>query len=391
MQRLTIECLPCEILEHIFLEAREVNLARASRTIAAAVSQESIYDVFMINAFWNDPQDCFRRRHFDREYTYMNLRFSKTDYHDSWLFQRKLRPGRYQPLRIEDQKSLQRSVISCQWFNVHRFQRIFPTLLALTLEALRLQERCRIPMAGHQPLQPTASSKLAPYHVGDHVTTDGYPKRLRVVDNFAIQATYQTIAHGKSHIIRTARILVLPDKILRGPWDTDRISLLVNLRRAFGKRLGPFVSNVERSIQSTITPVFCDHACLQGIEAAIRQNSRVALMYLMDIREGFQSSCTHGTQKVPLPNHLVTTAIENDTIDSDILCFLIRAQISAVRSRSEVIERAKLAILQSSLGARWLWSYLRGQTSCLSGIKLWNAICRFQVLADPLLASETWV
>lgn len=391
MQRLTIECLPCEILEHIFLEAQEVNLARASRTIAAAVSQESIYDVFMINAFWNDPQDCIRRRHFDRECTYINLRFSKTDYHESWLFQRKLRPGRYQPLRIEDQKELQRSVIACQWFNIHRFQRILPTLLALTLEALRLQERSRFPMLGEKPRQLAGSSKLVPHHVSDHAISDGYPKRLRIVDNFAIQATYETVAHGKSHIIRTARILVLPDRILRGPWDVDRLNLLVNLRRAFGKRLGPFVSNLESSIQSTIAPVFCDHACLQGIDVAVRQNSLVALMYLIEIREGFPSSCTNGTQKVPLPNHLVTMAMENDTIDFQILCLLVRAHISAIRSRSEMIEWAKLAILQSSLGARWLSGYVQGQVSCLSGLNLWKAIHRSEASAYSLLASETWV
>lgn len=391
MQRLTIELLPDEIIEHIFLEALEVNLARASSAIAAAVSQERIYDAFMIHAFWNDPQDCIRRRHFDTESTYVNLRFRKRDYQESRLFGRKFQPARYQPMKIENQRELQSNVISCQWFKIHRFQRILPTLLALTLEALRLRERARFPLLKNQANHPSTNSKLVLNCDIDHDINDGYPKRLRIIDDLTIKATYQTPVHGKPHIIRTARILVFPDRILQGPWDTNRLGLLVNLRRVFGKRFGSFVSSVEKSIQSSIAPMFSDQACLRGMEVAIRQNSRLAITYLMDIRENFPLTCTSGIQKVPLPNHLLTMAMENDTTDFQILCLLMRALVPAIRPSSEMSKWTKLAILHGNLGARWLLGYLQGNNSSLSGIRVWRAIQETQLSKEPLLDSEIWV
>lgn len=47
----TIESLPNEIIEAIFLEALEINLALSSNVIAAAISREPVYTVFMIHAF----------------------------------------------------------------------------------------------------------------------------------------------------------------------------------------------------------------------------------------------------------------------------------------------------------------------------------------------------
>lgn len=41
----TLETLPCEIIEAIYLDSLEANLARASNVIAVAVLREAVYDI----------------------------------------------------------------------------------------------------------------------------------------------------------------------------------------------------------------------------------------------------------------------------------------------------------------------------------------------------------
>ncbi|KAJ6125936.1 hypothetical protein N7471_010429 [Penicillium samsonianum] len=387
----TIESLPNEIIEAIFLEALEINLARASNVIAAAISREPVYTVFMIHAFWNDPQDCDRQRHFDRESVYTNVRFQKADYRESSAIRLALRPGQYHPLSIQDQKKIQSQVVSCHWFNIHRFLRLLPTLLALTLDALILHENCRFPSIETQERQCSAARTIDSFRQNHLLTNDGYPKQLRVIDYLTIQATYYYLEHGRPHIVRTARILVLPEKVLRGPWDTDRLDLLVTLRRAFGKRFTTLDFSAGAVKQRFLAPEFSEAACLLGIEMAIRQNSRRALVYLVEIWDSFLP--IHGgnvIRRKSLPDELLTMAMQNYTTDFDILYLLIQAKLPSVRKSREVMKWAQLASLHGSIARGWLVSYMQGQHLSNNGLHFWKTYRSIRFSKQPLLERESW-
>jgi hypothetical protein len=119
-------------------------------------------------------------------------------------------------------------------------------------------------------------------------TNDGYPKRLRVLDRFAIEAEYIGPEHGRRHIIRPIRLFILPEKPLHGLWSDEKVDLLVALRRAFGKRFARDDLPCSVMRQQSLHPVFSGMACLQGIKDAIAQGNRIALLYLLDIRGNFQ-------------------------------------------------------------------------------------------------------
>ncbi|KAJ6003718.1 hypothetical protein N7522_006410 [Penicillium canescens] len=321
-----IECLPPEIIETIYLDALEVNLARASKVIAAAVSREAVYNSFMIQALWNDPQDCVRPRYSDREFVYMDVRCIKRDYRESPGFQSELRLAAYRPLLISDQKELQRKVMSCRWFNIHRLERVLPTLLALTLDAILLQEKTRFPSKAIQRREWSGTSTMDAFRALRVHTNDGSPKRLRIMDQFAIEAEYSVPEHGRSHIIRPVRVFSLPDKALHGPWCDDRVNLLVALRRAFGKRFARHDLSYSAMRQQTLAPVISGMACLQGIKDAIAEGNRLALLYLLDIKENFRPVATNILHQTLFPDQLLKMAIHTHTPDFDIIKLLIRAR-----------------------------------------------------------------
>ncbi|KAJ6065851.1 hypothetical protein N7444_001504 [Penicillium canescens] len=369
-----IECLPPEIIEVIYLDALEVNFARASRVIAAAVSREAIYDIFMIQALWNDPQDCFRPRYSDREFVYMDVRCIKRDYQESPGFQSELRLAAYRPLLISDQKELQQKVMSCRWFNVHRLERVLPTLLALTLDAILLQEKPGFPPK--------------PYSGGNGAihTNDGSPKRLRIMDQFAIEAEYSVPEHGRRHIIRPVRVFCLPDKALHGPWCDDRVSLLVALRRAFGKRFAYHDLSYSAMRQQTLAPVISEMACLQGIKDAIAQGNRLALLYLLDIRESFRPVATNTLHQTLFPDRLLKMAIHTHTPDFDIIKLLIRARPSC-----NLVKWTIATSLPRSVNETRLLCCLHQYSAVGSRNSLCRALWSNPALERSLLAEEPWL
>ncbi|KAJ5265015.1 hypothetical protein N7505_007808 [Penicillium chrysogenum] len=332
----TLESLPGEIIEIIFLDAFEVNLARASNVIAAAVSREAVYDIFMIQALWNDPQDCFRPRPSDSESIYCDMRCTKRDYQGCPGFQSELRIAAYRPLLISDQRVLQQKVMACRWFNVHRLKRALPTLLALTLDAIMWQEHLRFPSKDVQRREWSGASAIETLRAQQMWTNDGYPKRLRVMDHFAIEAEYIAPEHGRRHIIRSIRLFLLPDKALHGLWSDEKVDLLVALRRAFGKRFTRHDLSCSAMRQQTLAPVFCGMACSQGIKDAIAQGNRTALLYLLDIRENFQPMTPNILLQSRFSDQLLKLATHTRAPDLDIIDLLVRANPSFARGRNLV-------------------------------------------------------
>jgi hypothetical protein len=109
-----LECLPVELIEKIFLYALDVNLPRASPSLAAALSSERIYRILILLAFWDDPP---------RANDTSTVEIAKA-----------FQPLDYIPLEDEERRRLQCSILLCRWCTVRRIQALLPDLMRLTLQ-----------------------------------------------------------------------------------------------------------------------------------------------------------------------------------------------------------------------------------------------------------------
>ena len=232
-----LEYLPTELIEKIFLEALEVNLARAPFLIARQVSRPAVYKDFLLQAYWNDPQDCVRDPYLHWNSIYQDIQSPKDDYTDRGIFGHVFHTTKYKPMKIGEQKRLQHLVSSCRWFTATRFQQIVPSLLMLTLNTVCYQRT----MSDGRLLEPWLNENErcnTPDSVNSTVSL-GFDDRLKdfaILDDFTVEGAYLDTTHGRTHMIRTARVFCLPSKVLHGPWTQERVQLLVLLRRAFGRR-----------------------------------------------------------------------------------------------------------------------------------------------------------
>lgn len=143
-----LERLPVELLEKIFLYSLNVNFARCSPFLAAAVSSERIYRLLVLLAFWYDPltpvlrteQDVDKPRNDDP--VSKILRFDYTRLHD------------------EQRSTLQSSILRCRWCTVARVVKQLPELTRLTVQRYWFDD-ARIRMESDQ------QERLNEFLVGD--------------------------------------------------------------------------------------------------------------------------------------------------------------------------------------------------------------------------------
>lgn len=114
-----LERLPVELLEKIFLYSLNVDFARCSPFLAAAVSSERIYRLLVLLAFWYDPSTPESRAEqnaVDNNPVSKILRFD------------------YTPLDDEQRCTLQSSILRCRWCTVPRVVKQLPELTRLTVQ-----------------------------------------------------------------------------------------------------------------------------------------------------------------------------------------------------------------------------------------------------------------
>ncbi|KAL4945127.1 hypothetical protein BDV06DRAFT_55945 [Aspergillus oleicola] len=144
----TLECLPVELIEKIFLYSLNVNLPRCSRFIAAAVSGERIYRALLLLALWDNdqegdgvsiradapipevdengkPEPAAKVAQAKRMY---EVRMA-ADVEISRL----LGPLEYISLDEEERRSLQVSILNCRWCTVDRLPHHLPDLMRLNI------------------------------------------------------------------------------------------------------------------------------------------------------------------------------------------------------------------------------------------------------------------
>ncbi|KKZ63265.1 hypothetical protein EMCG_02385 [[Emmonsia] crescens] len=204
-----LEALPVELIEKIFLDSLELNLARASPRFGAILSRKRVYKILTFLAFFKDsiPKDN-----------------SASEYISNIL-----RPLEYVPLDINAQKSLQNDVLSCRWFNLPLFKECQRDMFYSTLQKFVFgPQPCGIGM-----VLDTLGEDILNDHLNEDPVhwkmsfqgTDGwnksrslyiYPQRVAVTcDTFGILHFFPMV------------VWTIPDKFFAGQsWTEEKFRLL---------------------------------------------------------------------------------------------------------------------------------------------------------------------
>ena len=103
-----LERLPVELIEQIFLEALEVNMAKASPYLGRDPAKESIYRMLILFAFFDDDgQGPTETKHF--------------------------RPAVYRVLSLEEKLRLQKGILVTRWCTFGRIKQQLPVLARLRI------------------------------------------------------------------------------------------------------------------------------------------------------------------------------------------------------------------------------------------------------------------
>lgn len=147
-----LESLPADIIEQILLYSLNANLPRASPYLAAAVSNERVYRLLILLAFW-DNDECYDDIYNDDEPEKKNgLRDAPKRFQDLGPYPYPSRRNRmysipwilrplgydYVPLTPDERGELQSIILQCRWCTEERIRRQFPDLARLIIARLCL-------------------------------------------------------------------------------------------------------------------------------------------------------------------------------------------------------------------------------------------------------------
>lgn len=366
-----LESLPLELIEKIFLEAREVNFARASLRIARWMSREKVYKIFLLQAYWNDPQDCIRDPYLHWNSAYQDVSLPKYNYADREIVAHTFGAIRYQPLRLMEQERLQRLVASCCWFNLSRFKKVLPLLLTLTLNTVDYQRVLSgWGLIDHWIDMDNLSSTYSATNTAGLLSHDREPRELRILDDFTVEGTYHNAAHGRAHMIRAVRVFHFPSKVLHGPWTDDRLQLLILLRCAFGKRFRWYDEGAWSQRQRALSPSFSIHACFDGMGDAILEKNASALKYLLDIVQTFGPSMSTYRRQIHVPAGVYRLASPWAASHPQLFGLLLQVGSNALPQTRRIFKWASKRIAMGDWLSICAYSYLRTQR-----LRIYDVLC----------------
>ncbi|RHZ48221.1 uncharacterized protein CDV56_102478 [Aspergillus thermomutatus] len=299
-----LETLPVELIETIFLYSLNVNLPRASPSLAAAVSSERIYRLLILLAFWNDSA-------------------SEAGDPDSAI-SRILRPLGYVPLQDDDREILQTSILRCRWCTIPRLLNQLSDMTNLTIQ--RHWVNAGIEMTKDQ--QESLDRFLA--REDDTSTYEGTDKdgkhyTLSIAPFVSISIACQETHQQQTHKI--LRIKHFPEKLLRAAseegFSEEHATYLETVRIACGlnrsDHLETEVSVSRESLQ-------------QGIHIALVESNTKALATLLKIDEYvFRSNATiAGGLPYSIPSEHFRTAVRVARNDPALFQTLLRASAESV-------------------------------------------------------------
>ena len=315
-----LECLPVELIEKIFLDGLDVNLPRASPSLAAALSSERIYRILILLAFWNDPPWANDTS---------AVEIAKT-----------FEPLHYMPLEDEERRRLQCSILSCRWCTVHRIQALLPDFMRLTLQRHWFGAGITMNCSQQEALGRLLKGEGEVRAFGG-IGTDHERCILVIMPLVSIDIRF--LGTDTRETYRVLSIKTFPDKLIRGSngFTDDDVANLELFRFSYGfETFGGDVS-------------FSRDALQQGIHAALMEKNAAALRALLKIDECFTrgrmaangsgaptdpfSSAAHSQHYYSLPAEHFLTAIRVSRLDPTFFQLLLRANAESVPADDSTI------------------------------------------------------
>ncbi|KAJ5731734.1 uncharacterized protein N7483_006242 [Penicillium malachiteum] len=283
-RRLSIlEALPVEVIEQIFLYSLNINFARASPVLAAAISSERIYRLLILLAFWDDPGEHPVSAEIKRI-------LSPVDYD----YIGRLPRGR--------RSLLQAQLFSCRWCTMERLLKQVPTLMVLTIHRkwldtgitmepnelkalqrfMKREDDSTLVFNAKGPLIFQFAQLLGPYAHLRHLDKNPYHVyKLRITPMTQVE-----IISVRSKIVTSTPALDLcafPEKLLRGRksgFTPQDVAFLEMLR---------MTSDNYKHIESPVVPctdtIVNRTALHDGVRNAIETQNFNALISLLKIDE----------------------------------------------------------------------------------------------------------
>lgn len=364
-----LEGLPVELLEKIFLYALNVNFARCSPVLTAAVSSERVYRVLVLLAFWRDPLPS-------------SPAFSATEVVENKgndVVARILRPFDSAPLDEEERRMLQSAVLRCKWCTLDRVLRQLPDLMQLAVQ--RYWVNAGIQMQDDE--QERLNQFLAEKRHGDNDTRvfhgtgqDQRPYALSINPlvclSIASLDTNQPTPPAMTHYILNLR--EFPDTLLNpdpeydnrtGFENTHHLAFLETLRVASGFHR----PETELMLEAHRTVNLSRDALQQGVRTALLQGNSEVLATLLKIDEYFvrceqvanaDTNNTHDNIIQPpyiLPATHYRTALQTSPLNPTLFQHLLRANAESLPPDDATITQWAMETADPALG-QWLLDFM---------------------------------
>lgn len=307
-----LETLPVELIEKIFLLSLNVNLPRASASLAATVSSERIYRALILFAFWNDVPSST----------------GPFDAVSATAIAKILRPLEYIPLDLNERAALQSAILRCKWCTAQRLLSRFPDLMGLSIQRYWFsagiamtedqEEKLRRFLAREEEENETRSF--------EGTDKDNNHYTLSVSPLVSVTVTCHETETAQTH--RILSITEFPERFLKGGngFTSETIAYLETLRLASG-------FNTSELMETHVA--LSRDALQKGIHAALVEHNAEALTSLLKIDE-YHFRCRNTnvavTNSVPytIPAEHFRTAVRVARNEPALFQLLVRASAESV-------------------------------------------------------------
>ncbi|ETN43393.1 uncharacterized protein HMPREF1541_02552 [Cyphellophora europaea CBS 101466] len=362
-----LECLPTEIIQHIFFDSLETNLALTSRTLNHKLSNEAVFRSLLLLAFFdsdqNEDEASVEEKHF--------------------------LPAKYRYLDGKQRANLQLKLFRFRWCTRSRIDGCMPTLSRLSM--VQAWHSDKLDEQIHGPAPSETDTELTPSlpDIDDQAAMDEYfcalktsklYERLRTSCDRPL--TDQTGDHDtlpfirisvteyrgrkvkvRKHLHPVLGALAIPDYLLDDTsWTDEKLSFLQLLQQGLACSVHYHA------------PMFSLDALFKGMESAINGRNLDALFALSNLFSQIVTSgwldpndrwqTPRGTHNdLRLPVRLFHLAAKMETASAEFLRLLIRADVKAIPQDDSVLTawaiRADRA--EHPLGT-WLLRLLEGSS-----------------------------
>ncbi|PGH12777.1 hypothetical protein AJ80_06601 [Polytolypa hystricis UAMH7299] len=350
-----LECLPVELLEHIFLYCQNFNLPRASTPLGTALSRERLFKVLILEAFWEYPR-C----------TQLPSRFLPGPGDVPSIVAQSFKPLVFRPLHRSQQVHRQMELFRCRWCTFERITQCLPDMFRLSIDTIWFANSRYVLDADLLPFDKkrVKSALAAPKHNWSFILLgeaeeDGVTVRL-CVNPISVSTIRDKARIDKGH--NTAprpqrpkprfdynnqpfKVHFIPDKLISGQnFSTLNLVFLEHVLLTLFHR--PDV---------TPDPFFSHEAVHEGIHTAIQTKNTRALRDLVWLAT---STSDNNPNCPPFPSeHFITASREPSNILA--MKILVRGAPSSVPYNSPELTSWAMELTNShNAFGTWLLDYM---------------------------------